>query len=95
MRDVLQSCLHEFHDRTFGIIGGEKPLAAAISPGRVLERFSCQNQDAAPFDRFAAAVVHRMHGGSLSLASDAAADASSFCRLLYAAYGTGRSVLWR
>lgn len=93
--DALQSCLHELYDRTFGILGGEKPLAAAISPGRAMEGLSGKNQDAAPFDRFAAAVVHRMHGGSLSLASDAASDASSFCRLLYATYGTGRSVLWR
>ena len=92
---ALQSCLHEFYDRTFGIFGGKKPLAAAIAPGRVMEDLSGKNQDAAPFDRFAAAVVHRMHGSSLSLASDATADASSFCQLLYSAYGTGRSVLWR
>ena len=70
-------------------------MAAAISPGRAMEDLSDKNQDAAPFDRSAAAVVHRMHGSSLSLAPDAAADASSFRWLLYAAYGTGRSVVWR
>ena len=95
MRGALQSCLHELYDRTFGIFGGKKPLAAAISPGRVMEDLSGKNQDAAHFDRFAAAVVHRVYGSSLPLAPDADTDASSFCQLLYATYGTGRSVLWR
>ena len=92
VRDALQPCLHELYDRTFGILGGKKPLVAAIPSGRAMECFSGKNQDATPFDGSAAAVVHRMHGNSLSLASDAAADASSFCWLLYAAYGIGWSV---
>lgn len=92
---ALQSCLHELYGRNFGILGVKKPLAAAISPGRAMEHFSGKSQDAAPFDRFAAAVVHRVYGSSLPFAPDADTDASSFCQLLYAAYGTGRSVLWR
>lgn len=48
-------------------------MAAAISPGRALEDISGENQDAASFNRSAPAAVHRMHGGSLPPASDAAA----------------------
>lgn len=43
----------------------KKPLAAAISPGRALEDISGENQDAASFNRFAAAFVYCLHGGSL------------------------------
>ena len=50
----------------------KKPLAAAISPGRALEDISGENQDAASFNRSAAALVYCLHGGSLPPASDAA-----------------------
>lgn len=95
MRDALQFCLRELYDRTLGILGGEKPLAAAISPGRAMEDFSGKNQDATFLDRFAPAPVYCLHGGSLSPTSDATADASSFCWFLYAVYGTGWLVPWR
>ena len=75
-----------------GKVAGTAGIDAIGAQYKVAHRAEFCIQDAAPFDRFAAAVVHRVYGGSLSLASDAAADAFSFFWLLYAAYGTGRSV---
>ena len=69
-------------------------MAFAVSSGGAMENFSGKNQDAATFDRFAAAPVYCVYGSGLFPAFDAAADASSFCRLLCAAHGTGRPVPW-
>ena len=67
-------------------------MASAISSGEALEDFSGQNQDAASFNRFAAVFVYCVYGGSLSAASDAAADAPSFYGFLCTAHGTVWSV---
>ena len=64
-------------------------MASAISSGGALEDFSSENQDADSFNRFADAFVYCVYGGSLSHASDAAADAPSFCGFLCAAHGIG------
>ena len=69
-------------------------MASAIPSGGALEDFSGENQDAASFNRFAAAFVYWVHDHSLSPASDTTADVSPFYRLLCAANGTFWSVPW-
>ena len=69
-------------------------MDSAISSGGALENFSGKNQDAASFNRFAAASVYRVYSSSLSSLFAAIADDFSFCRILCMAHGTGWAVSW-